>query len=60
MQCSAWTRKKKRCPIGADRMEKNGAWVCHLHHSEGLFQQQVKANRADRQRKQRLPMDQNP
>ena len=48
MQCSAWTRKKKRCPIEADRMETDGSPVCHVHHSTSLFQKQVEAKRQDR------------
>ena len=53
MQCAAFTKKGRPCPIDADRLEQDGRWVCHIHHSAGLFQSQVKANRADRRHGER-------
>lgn len=38
MQCSAVTKKKKRCPI-----EARGNGLCHVHDPTGLFRQQQQA-----------------
>lgn len=40
MQCYRRTMEGKPCGIPADRVEKNGKPVCHVHDPAGVFQQQ--------------------
>lgn len=47
MRCSAVTRKKKPCPIEADRYA-DGQPVCHVHDPSGVFQLQAAAKRKDK------------
>lgn len=53
-QCQAVTKKGKgpTCINGDARPDgESGLWLCHLHHPQSLFRQQVSARKADRQQK---------
>jgi hypothetical protein len=42
VQCQAITKKGRRCPtLGATMYA--GQFLCHVHHPDGLFQQQQRA-----------------
>lgn len=46
-QCAAVTKKKRPCPIEADRI-RDGQWFCHVHDPHGLFQEQMEVKRKER------------
>lgn len=56
-QCSQQTKKKKACPVYADRLRWVGrerVWYCHVHDPEGVFREQVEANKWERIKARRL------
>lgn len=51
--CMARTKSGHPCPLEGEHTEADGSRRCHVHYSQGKFQQQVRARRSQRRARRR-------